>query len=80
MLSIGKNQNHRMLHLLPNYFFRNGNSQKYTYKPLQSLGFITIASAYKMLHWCNIFKENFHAILSQNPPGHREPKIRVIRD
>ena len=69
-----------MLHFPPNCFFRNGNSQKNASEPLQSLGSLPITFIHQMLHQCNIFKENFHATPSQNPSGHKEPKIRVIRD
>ena len=48
-----------MLHFAPNYFFHNGGSQKNASEPLQTLGSMPITLAHPMLHWCNIFKENF---------------------
>ena len=48
-----------MLHFPPNYFFHNRTLQKNTSEPLQALGSMPITSVHPMLHWCNIFNENF---------------------
>ena len=48
-----------MLHFPPNYFSHNGILQKNASEPLQLLGSMPITSVHPMLHWCNIFNENF---------------------
>ena len=48
-----------MLHLPPNYFFPQRIRTKNASEPLQALGSLPITSAPPMLHWCNIFNENF---------------------
>ena len=63
-----------MLHFSQNYFFRNGDLQKNTSEPLQTLGSLPINFVHQMLHQCNIFKENSLAIPSQNLSGYRKAK------
>ena len=41
------------------FFPTTGSSQKNASEPLQLLGSMPITSAHPMLHWCNIFNENF---------------------
>ena len=48
----------KMLHFSPNYFFTT--EIKKVYGPLYLLGYLPITPAHKMLHQCNIFKENSH--------------------
>ena len=40
-------------------FSHNRTLQKNASEPLQALGSMPITSAHPMLHWCNIFNENF---------------------
>ena len=55
----------KMLHFPPIYFFFAAVGQKNASEPLQLLGYIPIIAVHQMLHWCNIFKENSHATVSE---------------
>ena len=48
----------KMFHFSPNYFFLQ--KLKKVYRPLYLLGFLPLTPTHKMLHQCNIFKENSH--------------------
>ena len=54
-----------MLHFPPIYFFSQQWVKKNASESLRLLGSIPIIALHQMLHWCNIFKENSHATVSE---------------
>ena len=55
----------KMLHFPPIYFFSQRWVKKNASESLRLLGSIPIIAVHQMLHWCNIFKENSHATISE---------------